>query len=148
MLPALPSLLLLVGLGCAPEGSGLTPPAGDVEGPPESPALGPPMERAIAIQAVTATPLGERSAEDGWGRVVATREAIALDLHAASWPGRALDPVLTVGDRVFRNYSHPGPGILRFVVAEGALLAATDAWTLQYGDDVGSRVVLPPVEGP
>lgn len=82
------------------------------------------------------------AAEDGLGATVAASAAVAVDLDAHRFPPRALDPVLEVGRLRFRHYTHPAPGVLRFIVADGAVLERGDELAVQYGDDVRSRVVL------
>jgi len=94
----------------------------------------------LEITAITAV-----EAEDGrGGRVTAPLAARALDLHATSWPGRALDPVLHVGELRFRHYTFPAKGVLRFVVDDVARLRDGDEVSLLWGDDAGSRVVVTP----
>lgn len=84
-------------------------------------------------------------AEDGQGQIVAARNPLAVDIRAESWPGRALDPVLSIGQSLqLRHYRHPGPGLLRFVIADADLLPQGAVVTLQYGDDVSSRVEITP----
>lgn len=94
----------------------------------------------LTIEAVTAT-----EAEDGEGHVVTVLPSPrALDLHAASWRARALDPVLYVGDLHFHRYSFPSREVMRFVVDDvGRLPVGAEVW-LQWGDDESSRVVLTP----
>lgn len=91
---------------------------------------------AVAPGAVT-------EAEDGHGHTVTVLPAPrVLDLHASSWPGRALDPVLHVGDLHFHHYSFPAREVMRFVVDDvGRLPAGAEAW-VQWGDDESSRIVL------
>ena len=67
---------------------------------------------------------------------------VAIDLHAESWPGRALDPVLTVGQLTLTEYEHPSKQVLRFVVSDPSQLVAGSQVVLQYGDDASSRVVV------
>lgn len=82
-------------------------------------------------------------AEDGRGaRVVAPPAPRALDVHAPAWPGRALDPVLHVGELRFHHYTFPSKGVMRFVVDDVARLREGDEASLRWGDDETSRVVL------
>ncbi len=67
---------------------------------------------------------------------------VAIDLHAESWPGRALDPVLTIGQLTLTEYEHPSKQVLRFVVSDASELVAGSEVVLQYGDDIKSRVVI------
>jgi hypothetical protein len=81
-------------------------------------------------------------AEDGYGNMVTAPNPVALDIVATRWIGRALDPVLEVDDRRFRQYVHPGPGLIRFVLAEAAWLDEAQVIAIQYGDDLKSRTAL------
>ena len=65
----------------------------------------------------------------------------ALDVHAPT-RGRALDPVLRVGGLHFHDYTFPARGVMRFVVDDVARLRAGDEVSVQWGDDVSSRIVL------
>lgn len=69
-------------------------------------------------------------------------DRVAIDLHAESWPGRALDPVLTIGQLRLTEYEHPSKEVLRFVVPDASQLVAGAEVVLQYGDDDSSRVVV------
>ena len=98
---------------------------------------------ALAKPRLEITAIAAVEAEDGEGRkVTAPSAARALDLHAASWPGRALDPVLHVGALRFHRYTFPAKGVMRFVVDDVARLRDGDEVALQWGDDAGSRVVV------
>lgn len=68
-------------------------------------------------------------------------DAGEVRLVAAGWPGRALDPVLTVGDVRLTRYDHPAPTVLRFFT-DGKALDPRAPITLQYGDDAASRTVV------
>jgi hypothetical protein len=81
-------------------------------------------------------------AEDGYGNIVTATNPIAVDIVATRWIGRALDPVLEVDGRQFRKYVHPGPGLIRFVLADAAWLDEAQSFAIQYGDDLKSRVPL------
>lgn len=63
-------------------------------------------------------------------------------LVAESWPGRAEDPVLIVGDLRFTRYDHPHPTVLRFFTDGEKIPIDATILVLQYGDDPRSRVVL------
>jgi hypothetical protein len=95
---------------------------------------------------VTVTPITIAEGEDGQGQLVPARRAVAVDLDARRFPPRALDPVLHVGALRFTRYTHPRPYVLRFVVADAALLAPGAQAYVQYGDDATSRVALPALE--
>ncbi len=101
-----------------------------------------PAPAALERPLVRAYPVEIAEGEDGRGNVVAAAQPIAVDLDARRFPPRALDPVLHVGELRFTRYSHPRPGVLRFVVADRALLPQGAEVAVQYGDDASSRVVV------
>lgn len=108
-----------------------------------SAAAAPPTARGVVAPRLEIGVIAAAEAEDGrGGRVAAPRAPRALDLHAASWPGRALDPVLHVGELRFRRYTFPAKGVMRFVVDDVARLRDGDEVALQWGDDASTRVVL------
>jgi len=110
------------------------------EGQQPAPA---PAPRRIEGARLEVSPIEAEQGEDGRGSLVPAVRPVALDLRSEEgWPGRALDPVLHVGQLRLTHYQHPAPDVLRFVVADGALLPAGAEVFLQYGDDVASRVVL------
>lgn len=87
--------------------------------PTEPPAaLSAPPTTAItaSIQA-----LEPRELPDGLGGRVLATQPIALSL-GGGWGGRALDPVLVVGQRRFTEYDFPAPGVLRYTLPDRALL--------------------------
>ena len=81
-------------------------------------------------------------AEDGLGDMVTAPNPVAVDIVATRWIGRALDPVLEVDDRRFRQYVHPAPGLIRFVLADAEWLDDAQVIAIQYGDDLQSRIPL------
>jgi hypothetical protein len=100
-----------------------------------------PAEPGPPIRGFEVTPVDDTQGEDGHGQLVPAQRPVALDVLADAWPGRALDPVLYVGQvLVFRHYRHPGPGVLRFVAADADSLPSGEAVYLQWGDDQRSRV--------
>lgn len=99
------------------------------------------MPRVTAV-AIVAIDVAE--AEDGRGAVVAARDAVAIDVTATRWPVRALDPVLHVGQVRLRRYRHVSPYVLRFIIADRAVLPAGVPVFVQYGDDVQSRIDVAP----
>ncbi len=106
--------------------------------PPPSPAGAGKLAPRLEISAI-AVP----KAEDGRGaEVLAPVAPRALDVHAPTWPGRALDPVLQVGELRFHHYTFPAKGVMRFVVDDVARLRDGDEASLRWGDDEASRVVL------
>jgi hypothetical protein len=95
------------------------------------------------VRGLEVVPVEVTEAEDGRGAVVPAVRPVALDVIADGWPGRALDPVLLVGDELrFRRYRHPAPGVLRFVAADVATLPAGATVAVQWGDDAASRLVV------
>lgn len=103
-----------------------------------------PAVRRVARVAIELTPAtGEPRGEDGRGNVVDARDAIAIEIVSPEpMPVRALDPVLRIGQLRFTRYTHPSPYRLRYVAADRAMLPEGEEATLQWGDDVGSRVVV------
>ena len=59
------------------------------------------------------------------------------EIEAEHWGGRALDPVLVVDERRFRHYSHPGPGLIRYVLADEAWLDQASEMSIRYQDPEG-----------
>ncbi|MBN1773768.1 MAG: hypothetical protein JXB32_21075 [Deltaproteobacteria bacterium] len=134
-----------------------TPPGGTTATPPGAtrPAAGTTAPGAVATNDPTAATTATRESpvrrvevhatdaaegEDGRGNVVPAVRPVAIDLHADAWGGRALDPVLAVGDLEFHRYGHPGPGVLRFVAADAdALPAGRPVW-LRYGERERFRI--------
>ena len=87
--------------------------------------------------------------EDGHGETVPAVASIAFDLDARQFPARAVDPVLHVGELHFVAYTHPAPGVLRFVAADRSALPEGAEVVVQYGDDAATRrVVAPALELP
>jgi len=112
--------------------SGTTTPAPSTGGrPPASPQPG----TGIRIRGLDVHPIDVAEAEDGRGNRVPAVRPMALDVLADAWPGRALDPVLEVGDLRFRHYSHPGPGLLRYVAADADGLAEGAPVLLRWGEE-------------
>jgi hypothetical protein len=109
---------------------------------PERPAEGTMIARPI----LSLARLADVEAEDGAGGRIRASRAIAFDLDARRVPPRALDPVLRVGARTLRHYTHPRPGTLRFVLDETALPADGAPVSVQYGDDEASRLALGAVD--
>jgi hypothetical protein len=146
-------LALVAGLGgCADRIEDEAPqaaPAPAAAAPAPAPAAAAPAPapagaapRAPRVQALTVARADVDRAEDGRGQLVAAVNARALDVRAESWPGRALDPELHVGGLVFREYSFPEKGVIRFVAADAALLPAGAEVAIQYGHDVSTRAVV------
>ena len=126
---------LRVGSVASPGATTATPPPGD-DLPPAAP---PPTAGARNLR-LAVHPIDAAQGEDGRGNVVPAVHPVALDVIADAWPGRGLDPVLEVGERVFRHYHHPGPGVLRYVAADGRALPEGAPVRLRWGEDSGNAV--------
>ncbi len=114
---------------------------------PESPEPGPdpepdPEPPSLPDYSVHVHEVPVAQAEDGQGKTVPATDARALDLHGPVFPVRALDPVLHVGDLHFHHYTFPAKGVLRYIVADAALLPEGAEVFLQWGDDDNSRIVI------
>lgn len=80
---------------------------------------------------------------DGAGEWVRSENALRFDVHSpAGWPGRALDPVLHVGELQLTRYEHVTIQVLRFVLADRAVASEGAPVALQWGDDASSRIEL------
>lgn len=78
-------------------------------------------------------------AENGREVLVPATDPRGLEL-SGYFPGRALDPVLHVGDLHFHRYRYTDTGRLMFVVADVGLLKAGAEVYVQYGDNPHSRI--------
>lgn len=142
--------LLLAAAGPACSGSGEPPsdpaePSTEpiVDDPPAPPAQpAPPALVQAVVTGYRIVPSDAERGDDGRGRLVPATDAVAIEVEAARWPARALDPVLHVGQLRLRHYDHPSPTTLRFVVADVGVLPEGAQVAVQYGDDAASRVVV------
>jgi hypothetical protein len=98
----------------------------------------------VRVTGFAVLPSEATEGEDGRGATVPAVRPVALEVYADSWPGRALDPVLEVGDLVFRRYRHPDVGVLRFVAADADALPAGAPVFVRYEDDASTRVRATP----
>jgi len=107
--------------------------------PPEAAADAPAAIAAPPTSAITASiaSLAARELPDGLGGTIAAKAPVALSL-GGGWGGRALDPVLVVGERRFTEYEYPAPGVLRYTLPERSLLEEGGA-AVQWSE--GERVV-------
>jgi hypothetical protein len=103
------------------------------------PAAPPPTAGARNLR-LEVHPIDAAQGEDGRGNVVPAAHPMALDVIADAWGGRGLDPVLEVGNQLFRRYRHPGPGVLRYVAADGGALPEGAPVRLRWGEDSGNSV--------
>lgn len=129
----------LAGCGGVDDDEDREPEAPAVELVPAASAFEP---RRVQVQRVEVVRLAARRAEDGRGAMIDAAAPVAIDLTAERWPGRALDPVLTIGELRLRRYSFPARHVIRFVLADASLVPANAEVAIQYGDDVSSRVVV------
>ena len=97
-----------------------------------APASQPP--RARTAPRYTLSPVHVDEAEDGSGALVPAADPVAVDFDAHDFPPGGFDPVLRVGTLRFTRYSHPRIGVLRFVLAERALLRGQVS--VQVGDEI------------
>ena len=80
---------------------------------------------------------------DGQGAWVRATAQMRFDVRQADgWPGRALDPVLHVGELRLTRYDFIGIDVLRFVLADVAVVPPGAPVALQWGDDETTRVEL------
>ena len=100
----------------------------------------PKMERRAVVTSVEIVRIEVERAENGSGAMIAAKAPVAIEIAAEMWPVRALDPVLHVGNLEFHHYTFPRLNVLRYIVADAALLPKGTAAWVQYGDDVASRV--------
>jgi hypothetical protein len=96
------------------------------------PAIVPPDQPAAGTLAITLSVLPAGEAENERGERVQSPRPIAIDLDAHRFAPRALDPVLVIGQRRFRHYRHPRPGVLRFVIADASLLESGARVAIEY----------------
>lgn len=136
----MPALALL--FACSSNGVGPAPraPSGELTArraaPDERPVAAQPPEGMAPVPdvvTVSVHALGPGAAGDGAGGTVQSGDVVAVDLLGA-FGGRALDPVLHLGQARFPGYEHPAPGVLRFRIADRAWLADRPA-RLVYGDE-------------
>jgi hypothetical protein len=79
-------------------------------------------------------------AEDGRGQRIAATDAVIIEVRGPI-AARALDPVLHVGDRVFRD-ARLDRDVVRFVVADAALVPPGAPVRLRYGDDAATIAIV------
>ncbi len=141
------AFVVLVGACAAEGGNDDEPTAGGTERATQEPArpraAPPPAQpRQPAVFDLALSKVDVPRAENGAGQLVAAVNPVAIDVRADAWPGRALDPVLTVGQLELHHYSHPDKHTLRFVIADAAALAPGAEVAVQYGNDTSSRVIV------
>ncbi len=106
----------------------------------------PSVVRASSGALLSVEPIDVPDGEDGRGRTRKADAPHALVLKSdAGWPGRALDPVLHIGDLHFHDYVHVDRTTLRFVVDDVRRLGVGDAVFVQYGEETRTRVRLSPL---
>ena len=87
-------------------------------------------------------------AEDGRGGQRMSPNAVAIEIETEGWPGRAMDPVLRVGEYQFTAYTHVSPTVLRYVVDGPELLPAGAEAVVHFGRQEVARFLLPAVGNP
>ena len=111
-----------------------------IESSAEPPAaLSAPPASAISVSVEDLAP---RTLADGLGGTVDASAPVALSL-AGGWGGRALDPVLVVGDHRFTEYDFPAPGVLRYTLPERGLLDGGQIriqWSEEDAIDISAAV--------
>lgn len=96
-----------------------------------------------APPSLTVAPGTEPWGDDGHGEWVRAEAPLRFDVISPSgWPGRALDPVLHVGELRLVRYEHVTVQVLRFVLADRAAVTEGAPVALQWGEDAESRVDL------
>ena len=88
-------------------------------------------------------PYDANTAENGQRMHVPAENPIAIDIESPGWKGRALDPVLYIDERRFYQYTHPGPGLIRYVIADISWVLEATQVGIQYGDDDQSWTSIP-----
>ena len=141
-------VLLLVACQATTPDSSTTPPeqtssAGVTRHDTEAEQATSPLERALSGVVLHVRPIATAEAEDGIGGVSRIESPVALDLErSGGWPGRAGDPVLSIGTLRFSRYSYPTPTTLRYIAEDpGPFDPNVTPITLQFGEDIGSRIV-------
>ena len=119
----------LLALTLAACGGADVPPTTPVATTPDAPSPVPPQHDVSAV--ITKLPPGEAS--DGRGNIVVAATPVGVEL-GGGWGARALDPILVVGENRFTAYDHPRPGVLRFLVADEALLTGVAGARVTYGE--------------
>jgi hypothetical protein len=135
-------LLLLTACAGAPSNP-VAPDALEPEPVPTARTPDPVATEAQRIEEVQLLAIDTAESEDGFGNLVTSTLAIAIEIQTEGWPGKAMDPVLVVGEARFTHYSHPSPTVIRFVVADPALLPAGAEAIVRYGEREVARFTLP-----
>ncbi len=105
---------------------------------PEPARTSDPRGASLHIDKVRAIALDASLAEDGRGGRAVAPHPVAVQIAGRGIAGRAFDPVLRAGELTFRFYEMPRPSVLRFVLADAALLRGP--LELELGEQ---RVALP-----
>ena len=131
--------LTLVLLACADSPDPVQPPTPVAQQP--TVRAQPPLEVQARLEWV-----GEALAEDGTGGKRLSGQAVHVNIEREGWPGRAMEPVLLVGQLRFNSYSHVSPTVLRYVVDGPDLLPQGAEASVRYGSHDVARFMLPAVE--
>ena len=95
--------------------------------------LGPAEPPSPSILQASWHPYDSNTAEDGQRMRVPSENPIAIDIESPGWKGRALDPVLYIDERRFYQYTHPGPGLIRYVIADVSWVLEATQWAFNTG---------------
>jgi hypothetical protein len=90
-----------------------------------------PGSATVTIERRTASIGSPMFAEDGAGGRVPATDPVVFEVRGPI-VARGMDPVLHVGDRVFRQGRPDGRGVLRFVAADAALVPAGAETVVRY----------------
>ncbi|MBX3268701.1 MAG: hypothetical protein KF729_00485 [Sandaracinaceae bacterium] len=105
--------------------------------------LAPPRVAPVAPRPlVTVRRIEASEGEDGRGALVAAVDAVAIELDAERFEPRARDPILVVGELSFTRYTHPSPGVLRFVAADAGALPRGVPLYLSWSGEPDHRVSI------
>jgi hypothetical protein len=86
---------------------------------------------AVTVARRSASAASAMFAEDGAGGQVAATDPVVFEVRGPI-VARGMDPVLHVGDRVFRQGRPDGRGLIRFVAADAALVPADAEVVVRY----------------
>jgi hypothetical protein len=140
--PALTPKTNAVATPAAPSSGTVATPPSSAGGNPPGPSR--PPASPIVVLGLDVTPCDATEGEDGRGNTIPAVHPVTLDVRAEAWPGRALDPVLEIGDLRFRHYRIPVPGTLRYTAADADALPQGAQVSVRWRDDGRDRVLVTP----
>ena len=96
------------------------PPSADSEEPEHaaSPSVDHLPEPEIEARTIHLSNADCDEAEDGQGNLIQPQDCVRLTARANTWPARALDPVLHLGQLHFHRYTYGEPGELSSLPTE------------------------------